>query len=69
MSLEETLIKTIGDGSQDNLLMKAMLYLILYHLKDKEEEPEEEIKSEYSLSDALESVYKKRTIGMIPQPS
>ena len=64
----EEMKKTIGEGNGEDLLLNAMICLLLYHLSKQKVEKSEE-KSEYSLTDALKSVYKKRTIGMIPYPA
>lgn len=64
----EAMKNTIGGGNGEDLLLNAMICLLLYHLKHLET-MKEEPKEEYSLTDALKSAYKKRTIGMIPYPA
>ena len=70
MEFKDTLINDIGNvKNPEDLLLKAILCLLYYQIKTRKEEPEEEIKESYSLQDALDTIYKKRDVGVTPSPS
>ena len=74
MSIQDELIKEIGNVDSDNLLFHALACLILYKLRDKEEVEKEEDDGDYNINSAFEDTFKRRSptkklYTLIPSPS